>query len=398
MGRLFTYMVKAAAGQQPTPYTGSYGTWDGLYDMGAWETAGHRIRLGGGSSPAYKKYLSDRRRFIDEMYNASRSDNAQDWGKLQGAGDYLTAIDSDFKDAASTYDILSKNEKYREAIRHLANTGSWSKLKSLAHAGRSKGMRSPFAGDRSDYLLADGVGNAQLIMNMYLAEEARRKKADEAAQQPTTQQPAAPAAQPAPKPAAAPVQAPVPSNSSAVAAPVKKFGEHAWPMARNFVRQMRYVFRPDLKVHDTIQQNIDAGRSMYDGMTASTRGMTAGQRQALRAHGFAGTALQQGDAIRAARENAEKSGQPLVQSEHDAYTGSGLRMVGHSTDGKTRTYVGRSGRGRITVGDNAQAGHYRGVGAVDTNPRSNYANLRQPATTSPVAAPNVRKSTTAPRR
>ena len=64
-------------------------------------------------------------------------------------------------------------------------------------------------------------------------------------------------------------------------------------------------------------------------------------------------------------------------------------MVGHSADGRTRTYVGKSGRGRITVGDNAQAGHYRGVGAVDTNTRSNYADLRQPTTTRSVTPPPV---------
>lgn len=389
MGRLFAYMVKAAAGQQPAPYTGSYGTWDGLYDMGAWENAGHRVRLGGGSSPAYKKYLSDRRKYIDAMYNASRSDNAQDWGKLQGAGDYLTAIDSDFKDAASTYDILSKNERYREAIRQLANTGSWSGLKRLVYSGgRSKGMQSPFAGDRSDYLLADGVGNAQLIMNMYQAEEARRKKAAEPsapAQQtaaPTQQQPAQPAA---PKPATTPVQAPaIPEGTRAVTGPDGKqyvssnddrkaqtaagigaalaAGQNPFAGVRTTAPGASGPTRVNMNagqdaVRNQVNSNINAGRSMYGNMGDSGKFMTADQRRAMNA------------------------AQP--------YESSGLRMVGHSADGRTQTYVGRSGRGRITVGDDAMAGHYRGAGAADTNPKSRYKTTQTKAQ-SPVKAPQVR--------
>lgn len=401
LGRLFTYMVKAAAGQQPMPYTGPYGTWDGLYDMGAWETAGHRIRLGGGSSPAYKKYLSDRRRYIDEMYNASRSDNAQDWGKLQGAGDYLTAIDSDFKDAASTYDILSKNERYREAIRQLANTGSWSGLKRLVHGGgRSRGMRSPFAGDRSDHLLADGVGNAQLIMNMYLAEEARRKKAAESsapAQQtaaPATQQTASQPTAAAPKPATAPVQAPaIPEGTHAVTGPDGKqyissnadrkaqtaagigaalaAGQNPFAGSRTAAPGASSPTRVNMNagqdaVRNQVNSNINSGRSMYGNMGDAGKFMTADQRRAMNA------------------------AQP--------YESSGLRMVGHSADGRTQTYVGRSGRGRITVGDNAHAGHYRGVGTADTNTRSNYVDLRQSNTSRAVQSPLARTPYTTRRR
>lgn len=163
--------------------------------------------------------------------------------------------------------------------------------------------------------------------------------------------------------------------------------ELAWPA----YRQLR----------DKIQQNIAAGRSMYDGVTSTTQGITKGQKQALTAHGFGGTPQQQVAAIIAARENAEKSSQRIPQSEHAAYTGAGLRMVGHSADGNTRTYVGKSGRGRITVGDNAAAGHYRGVGAMDTNTRSNYADMRQPNTTRPVTLPTVspvRPKSTTPSR
>ena len=371
------------------PYTGPYGTWDGLYDMGAWENASHRIRLGGGSSPAYKKYLSDRRKYIDAMYNASRSDNAQDWGKLQGAGDYLTAIDSDFKDAASTYDILSKNERYREAIRQLANTGSWSGLKRLVYSGgRSKGMQSPFAGDRSDYLLADGVGNAQLIMNMYQAEEARRKKAAEPsapAQQtaaPTQQQPAQPTA---PKPATTPVQAPaIPEGTRAVTGPDGKqyvssnagrkaqtaagigaalvAGQNPFAGVRTTAPGASGPTRVNMNagqdaVRNQVNSNINAGRSMYGNMGDSGKFMTADQRRAMNA------------------------AQP--------YESSGLRMVGHSADGRTQTYVGRSGRGRITVGDDAMAGHYRGAGAADTNPKSRYKTTQTKAQ-SPVKSPQVR--------
>lgn len=393
MGRLFTYMVKAAAGQQPMPYTGYYGTWDGLYDMGAWETAGHRIRLGGGSSPAYKKYLSDRRKYIDAMYNASRSDNAQDWGKLQGAGDYLTAIDSDFKDAASIYDILSGNEKYREAIQHLANTGSWSKLKNVAHTGQPSGMQSPFAGSRSDYQLADGVGNAQLIMNMYRAEEARRKKAAEssapAQQTAAPQQTAAQPAAAAPKPATTPVQAPaIPEGTHAVTGQDGKqyvssnadrkaqtaagigaalaAGQNPFAGVRTTAPGASGPTRVNMNagqdaVRNQINSNINAGRAMYGNMGDSGKFMTADQRRAM--------------------NTATAAAQP--------YESSGLRMVGHSADGRTQTYVGRSGRGRITVGDDAMAGHYRGAGAADTNPKSRYK-TNQPKAQSPVKAPQVR--------
>lgn len=396
MGRLFTYMVKAAAGQQPAPYTGYYGVWDGLYNMGAWETAGHRIRFGGGSSPAYNRYIANRRNYIDRMFAASRSGNSKDWGKLQGAGDYLTALDHDFKDAASIYDILSGDEKYREAIQHLANTGSWAKLKSLAHNGRPSGMRSPFAGDRSDYQLADGVGNAQLIMNMYLAEEARRKA--EEAQQPAPQPEAPvtkPAAQPeAPKPATTPVQTPaIPEGTHVVTGPDGKqyisssaaskaqtaagigaaleAGQNPFTGARTTAPGASGPTRVTMDagqaaVRNHINSNIASGQSMYSNMGDVSKFMTKAQR----------------DAMDAAKNNAAH------------YEGSGLRMVGHSADGNTQTYVGRSGRGRITVGAkdakaDAAAGHYRGAGVVDTNPRSRYKTT-QPRVQSPARPPQVR--------
>ena len=407
MGRLFTYMVKAAAGQQPAPYTGSYGTWDGLYDMGAWETAGQRIRLGGGSSPSYRKYLSDRRRHIDNMYNASRSDNVQDWGKLQGAGDYLTALDYGFRDAASIYDILSGNEQYREAIRHLANTGDWTKLKALSRTGRPRGMRSPFAGDRdrSDYLLADGVGNAQLIMNMYLAEEARRNRA--AAQQQNAEstngqsapqsegQSGAAAATSAETPTTPATPQPSPEElARASEAFLRSSGSAAGSVARMIADNVV----PERALRNSMQQNIAAGRSMYDGVTASTPGMTAGQKLALTTRGFVGNQQQQAAAQAAAEARTNAIGQPLPQSEYDAHTGAGLRMVGHSADGRTRTYTGKSGRSRITVGDNAHAGHYRGVGTADTNTRSNYVDLRQSNTSRAVQSPLARTPYTTRRR
>lgn len=393
MGRLFTYMVKAAAGQQPAPYTGYYGVW-GSRGGPAWATGVYSVPT------FYQGSLQDRYNAIDRLFSASK--NVDDWNALAGGAEtnwgtnYLTAIDTRFTSPEAIYNILSANPAYLEAIRHLANTGSEDKLGELLQGWRRDDPN--FIGDglvrpkylpgvlgATDYDIADKVGNAQLIINNYLAYEASikraaeeaRKKAEEA-KQPAAPQPAAQPAAAAPKPATAPVQAPAPPNSSAVAAPVKKFGERVWPMVRNVAQQVRYALQPELKVRDTIQQNIDAGRSMYDGMTASTRGMTAGQRHAL-----------------------TTSGQQSPQSEHAAYTGSGLRMVGHSADGRTRTYVGKSGRGRITVGDNAQAGHYRGVGAADTNPRSNYTNLRQPTATRPVTPPtvsSVRPKSTASRR
>lgn len=148
-------------------------------------------------------------------------------------------------------------------------------------------------------------------------------------------------------------------------------------------------------VINKMQENLAAGKSMYDGITASTPGMTAGQRQALTARGFVGNQQQQAAALAAAQENAAKNGIKLPNSEHDAYTGAGLRMVGHSADGRTRTYVGKSGRGRITVGDDARSGyHYRGNGNVDRNVQSNYTDLRQPNTQRPVTPPEIKPTAT----
>ena len=104
--------------------------------------------------------------------------------------------------------------------------------------------------------------------------------------------------------------------------------------------------------------------------------------------------------------DAQRKAMAAAKNDATHYEGSGLRMVGHSADGKTQTYVGRSGRGRITVGakdakTDAAAGHYRGAGAADTNTRSNYADLRQPNATRPVTPPTVppaRKSPTTSRR
>lgn len=110
-------------------------------------------------------------------------------------------------------------------------------------------------------------------------------------------------------------------------------------------------------VRNQVNSNINAGRSMYGNMGDSGKFMTADQRRAMNA------------------------AQP--------YESSGLRMVGHSADGRTQTYVGRSGRGRITVGDDAMAGHYRGAGAADTNPKSRYKTTQTKAQ-SPVKSPQVR--------
>lgn len=388
MGLLFTYMVKAAAGEQPTPYT------DDQYQ--AW------LLDGAGFDSKYYHPAMEQRIFDDEKKYAQRF--------ITSHGGSVLSVMPDFQRAVANV----RNQQRSRGATYIKNTlsqGGTLKPWAVDHLQKGYGITNDLLKDKKfqEYISAVDADNQSDVKNAFravgiildpktsdyrdpafikaLQEGIRAGKWKPAAPaapapQPTTQQPAAPAPQPAaqpaaaaPKPATAPVQAPAPPNSSAAAAPAKKIFSPLWPMVRNVAQQVRYALQPGLKVHDTIQQNIDAGRSMYDGMTASTRGMTQGQKHAL-----------------------TTSGQQSPQSEHAAYTGSGLRMVGHSTDGKTRTYVGRSGRGRITVGDNAQAGHYRGVGAVDTNPRSNYANLRQPATTSPITAPNARKSTTAPRR
>lgn len=403
MGRLFTYMVKAAAGEQP--YTeGDYQAWlragagfDSMYydpamDQRIFDDENKYAReIIPGTGKTRLETMPNFQRLVANVRNQQRSRGATYIKNTLSQGGTLKtwAANHLLRGYGITPDLLA-NKKFLDRISKI----DADKQHEVANVFRSMGINwDPKTGDYRDPAfiksLQEGIRAGKWKPAAPVAPESSK---------PATQQPAAASQPTAPKPATAPVQAPAPPNSSAVAAPDKKFGERAWPMVRNFVRQVRYVFRPDLKVHDTIQQNIDAGRSMYDGMTMSTPGMTAGQKHALTTHGFDGNEPQRINAVRALQEAAHKRGQLHVPSEHEAYTGAGLRMVGHSADGKTRTYVGRSGRGRITVGANAQAGHYRGVGAVDTNPRSNYANLRQPANTSPVTPPNVRKSTTAPRR
>ena len=419
MGRLFTYMVKAAAGQQPAPYTGYYGAWgnssphnggySGVYELPFFFTGGSPIA---------------RANAIDRLFSASQ--NVDSWNALAGndktnwGTDYLTAVDRRFTSPEAVHEILSANKDYLEAIRHFANTGSYDKLDELNsvvnHAKPNyiggNYVRSKYGiGKRNgtDYDLADGVGNAQLVMNMYLAEEARRKKDEEArkkveeAKQPAAPQPTAQPAAAAPKPATAPVQAPaIPEGTSVVTGTggkkyISSNADRKAQTAAGIGAALETGQNPftgvsttapgasgptkvtmdagQAAVRNQINSNIASGQSMYSNMGDVSKFMTKDQRKAMNA----------------ATNNATH------------YENSGLRMVGHSADGKTQTYVGRSGRGRITVGArdataDAAAGHYRGAGAADTNPRSNYTNLRQPATTRPVTPPPVRPKSTASRQ
>ena len=187
MGRLFTYMVKAADGQQPAPYTGYYGVW-GSHGGPSWATGVYSIPL------SFRGVYQDRYNAIDRLFSASK--NVDDWNALAGGAEtnwgtnYLTAIDKRFTSPEAIYNILSANPAYLEAIRHLANTGSEDKLGELLQ-GWSRDDPN-FIGDglvrleylpgvlgATDYDIADKVGNAQLIINNYLAYEASIKRAAE---------------------------------------------------------------------------------------------------------------------------------------------------------------------------------------------------------------------------
>lgn len=393
MGRLFTYMVKAAAEQQPAPFTGYYGTWGSRNPYGS---------TGVYSLPNfYQGTASDRWNAIDRLFSASQ--NVDSWNALAGndktnwGADYLTAIDTRFTSPEAIYDALSKNSKYLEAIQHLANTGSYDEVDKLLQGWNrnnpndigSWSTRSDYRFDKrdaTDYNIADGVGNAQLILNLYRAEEARRKKAaEEVPSEPasTASQPAAPQPtvnpQSAPKPA--PVQAPAipevigPDGRKYISSDADRKAQTAAGIGAALAAgQNPFAAAPGASgptrvnmnagqdaVRNRVNSNINAGRSMYGDMGDAGKFMTADQRRAM--------------------NTATAAARP--------YEGSGLRMVGHSADGRTQTYVGRSGRGRITVGDDAMAGHYRGAGAVDTNPQSRYKTT-QSRVQSPVKPPQVR--------
>ncbi len=429
MGRLFTYMVKAAAGEQPTPYTGSYGTW-GNSDMSRPLSGVYELPFFWAGS------VRDRNKAIDRLFSASQ--NVDSWQALADkhgnnwGANYLTAIDSRFTSPEAVYDALSANRDYLEAIRHFANTGSYDKLDKLTSfynrynpnyvgSGYVRYKNGFDVHNGTDYDLADGVGNAQLVINTYLAEQARRKKAAEEAAKAELESEgykggdpdgsimdayrsmvpssaaAATTGQPTDPRPSTPVQAPaIPEGTYVVTGPdgkkyissnddskaqtaagigaALKAGRNPFAGALTTAPGASGPTRVNMNaaqdaVRNKMNSNISSGRSMYSNMGAASRFMTEAQRHAM-------------DAAR-------------------PYEDSGLRMVGHSADGRTRTYVGRSGRGRITVGDNAQAGHYRGVGAVDTNTRSNYADLRQPTATrsvTPSTVSPVRKSPTTSRR
>lgn len=191
MGLLFTYMVKAAAGEQP--YTGYYGAWGNSNPLDGAYSGVYELPFFGASNPRARANA------IDRLFSASQ--NVDSWNALAGnnktnwGSDYLTAVDRRFTSPEAIYDTLSANPDYLEAIRHFANTGSYDKLDELDSFGNRDNpnyiggyyARHKHYGNAgrygTDYDLADGVGNAQLVMNMYLAEEAQRKKAAEEQQQ-----------------------------------------------------------------------------------------------------------------------------------------------------------------------------------------------------------------------
>lgn len=421
MGRLFTYMVKAAAGEQP--YTeDQYAAWlaDGagfdsqyyhpameqriLEDEKKFAREVAREPMAGLGGRSRRASLRRFQRLVANVRNQQRSRGATYITNTLSQGGTLQpwAVDHLQKGYGITNDLL-KNERFQKYISEV-NADNQSDVRNAFMA-----MGITWDPKTSDYRdpafiksLQEGIRAGKWKPAAPVAPEPAPEPAPTEPATTTVTPDHAPATGSAMKPAneggVRPVssseQSPAPLKSVTapdVAASVQKPGGRVGPMVRDAVRWGLYALQPKLKVRDTIQQNLAEGKSMYDGMTASTPGMTPGQIQALRARGFVGNPQQQAAALAAAQENAAKNGMTLPNSEHDAYTGAGLRMVGHSADGRTRTYVGKSGRGRITVGDDAGSGyHYRGNGNIDRNVQSNYADLRQPNTQRPGTPPQIK--------
>lgn len=404
MGSLFTYMVKAAAGQQPAPYT------DDQYQ--AW------LLDGAGFDSKYYHPAMEQRIFDDEKKYAQRF--------ITSHGGSVLSVMPDFQRAVANV----RNQQRSRGATYIKNTlsqGGTLKPWAVDHLQKGYGITNDLLKDKKfqEYISAVDADNQSDVKNAFRAVgiildpktsdyrdpafikalqegiRAGKWKPAAAAPKPTAQPATAPAPQPAaaaPKPATAPVQAPaIPEGTHVVTGPdgkkyissnadskaqtaegigaALKSGQNPFAGVSTAAPGASGPTRVTMEagqaaVRNQINSNIASGQSMYSNMGDVSKFMTDDQRKAMAA----------------------------ATNEAKPYESSGLRMVGHSANGKTQTYVGRSGRGRITTGVDAGAGHYRGAGVADTNPRSNYANLRQPTTTSPVTPPNVRKSTTAPRR
>ena len=407
MGRLFTYMVKAASGQS-APYTeGEYQAW--IADGAGFDSKYYHPDMEQRIFDDEKKYaqrfitsyggsalslMPDFQRAVANVRKQHRSRGATYIKNTLSQGGTLQpwAVDHLQKGYGITNDLL-KNERFQKYISEV-NADNQSDVR---NAFRAMGITwDPKTSDYRDPAfiksLQEGIRAGKWKPAAPAPEPATTTVTPDHA--PATGSAMKPANEGGVRPVSASDQSPAPPKSVTapdVAASVQKPGGRVGPMVRDAVRWGLYALQPNLKVRDTIQQNLAAGKSMYDGITASAPGMTSGQRQALTARGFVGNQQQQAAALAAAQEHAAKNGMTLPNSEHDAYTGAGLRMVGHSADGRTRTYVGKSGRGRITVGDDAGSGyHYRGNGNIDRNVQSNYADLRQPNTQRPVTPPQIK--------
>lgn len=258
--------------------------------------------------------------FVKRMYNGSMSSDEKAFFGIDGAKNYATALNSNFTSPKAIYEYLEARPEYRAALQHLADTGSWEKLEHIwATAGDAPGMTDPTWGWRSDYQLSEGAGNAQLILNIAMAEEARRKKdAEEQRRAAAGAQQTDASAVPSRSTTTAtvpsttatgqvdvtPTPQPAPGQSTTTTTPVptatpaqlSKLVQRGVGAVKGFVQPVIHAVRPDLKVRDTIQKNLAAGKSMYDGITADTPGMTAGQRHALTTRGFSSNPRQQGAA------------------------------------------------------------------------------------------------------
>lgn len=389
MGRLFTYMVKAAAGEQPAPYTeGEYQAWlqdgagfDSMYYNPAMEQRifDHEKKYAQEIIPGIGKTrletMPDFQRLVANVRDQQRARGSAYINNTLSQGGTLKpwAVNHLLRGYGITPELLA-NKKFQERISKINADNQ----REVANVFRSMGINwDPKTGD---------YRNPDFIKSLQAGIRAGKWKpsapaAPESSKPVSAPQPAAAA----PKPATTPVQAPaIPEGTHAVTGPDGKqyissnadrkvqtaagigaalaAGQNPFAGARTTAPGSSSPTRVNMNagqdaVRNQVNSNINAGRSMYGNMGDAGKFMTADQRRAMNA------------------------AQP--------YESSGLRMVGHSADGGTQTYVGRSGRGRITVGDDAMAGHYRGAGAADTNPKSRY-NTTQTKAQSPVKAPQVR--------
>ena len=393
MGRLFTYMVKAAAGQQPMPYTeGDYQAWlqdgagfDSMYYHPAMEQRifDHEKKYAQEIIPGIGKTrletMPDFQRLVENVRDQQRARGSAYINNTLSQGGTLKPWAENH--LLRGYGITPELLENKTFLDRISKVDAYNQGK-VATVFRSLGINwDPKTGAYRDPAFIKSLQAGIRAGKWKPSASSAPESSKPAAPQQTAAQPAAAA----PKPATTPVQAPaIPEGTRAVTGPDGRqyvssnadrkaqtaagigaalaAGQNPFAGVRTTAPGASGPTRVNMNagqdaVRNQVNSNINAGRSMYGNMGDSGKFMTADQRRAMNA------------------------AQP--------YESSGLRMVGHSTDGRTQTYVGRSGRGRITVGDDAMAGHYRGAGAADTNPKSRYKTT-QPKAQSPVKAPQVR--------